>query len=408
MRGQLRIFAWVMVVICSVTAHSAEFDAVIVSNDTISPNVTDPVDMVDTDSIDVSKPVHRNIIQKVIDYFGETNKPKPEKKIDFSFIGGPAYSNDTKLSLGLLGAALYKSVAFDTLTSQSNASLYSKAAITGFYLVGIRGNHFGPKDNYRIDYKVYFESFPNYFWGIGYDNGSNNDNKTKYLQLTASFEAAIIWQPVKNLFIGPAVRFNYAKASNKEDDYRLWEGEQLRTTTYGLGFNLSYDTRDFITNAYRGVYLGFEQRFYPRFLTNNYCFSSSELTFNYYHGLWKGAVFAGQFYTKLNYGNVPWAMLASLGGSSSMRGYYEGRYRDKCASTVTIELRQHIWRRNSLVAWVGAGTVYPRLSDLQFNHILPNFGVGYRWEFKNRVNVRLDVGFGKGEKGFVFNINEAF
>ena len=43
------------------------------------------------------------------------------------------------------------------------------------------------------------------------------------------------------------------------------------------------------------------------------------------------------------------------------------------------------------------------------DRILPNFGIGYRWEFKKDVNVRLDYGFGKnGQKGFIFNINEAF
>ncbi len=36
-------------------------------------------------------------------------------------------------------------------------------------------------------------------------------------------------------------------------------------------------------------------------------------------------------------------------------------------------------------------------------------GVGYRWEFKKNVNVRLDYGFGKsGQHSFIFNINEAF
>lgn len=357
----------------------------------------------------VAKKSSRNIIQKVIDYFSESNKPRPEKKLDFSFIGGPAYSNDTKLSIGLLGAALYKSVPFDSLTPQSNSSLYSQFSITGFWLIGIKGNHIGPRDNYRIDYKVYFESFPNHFWGIGYEQESKDSNETKFLQLNSSLEAAITWQLVPRFFIGPAVRFNYTKATDIHDDnFALWNGESLRTTNYGLGFNISYDTRDFITNAYSGIFLSFEQRFYPRFMKNSYCFSSSELTFNYYHKLWKGSVVAAQAHTLLTYGNTPWGMLAKLGGSHSMRGYYEGRYRDKCAADVSIELRQHIYGRSSAVFFVGAGSVFPGFNDLRHTKILPNYGFGYRWEFKKRVNVRLDLGFGKGERGFVFNINEAF
>lgn len=101
-------------------------------------------------------------------------------------------------------------------------------------------------------------------------------------------------------------------------------------------------------------------------------------------------------------------MLPFIGGSYTMRGYYEGRYRDKNAIDVTMELRQHIWHRNSAVIWMGAANVFPKLGDLQARKILPNFGIGYRWEFKKNVNIRLDFGFGKGETGIIFNINEAF
>ncbi|MDE5632787.1 MAG: hypothetical protein K2I54_08290, partial [Muribaculaceae bacterium] len=68
----------------------------------------------------------------------------------------------------------------------------------------------------------------------------------------------------------------------------------------------------------------------------------------------------------------------------------------------------HIWRRNGLVAWVGAGTVFPKFSAMSMRKVLPNYGIGYRWEFKKRVNVRLDLGFGKHQTGFIFSINEAF
>ncbi len=110
----------------------------------------------------------------------------------------------------------------------------------------------------------------------------------------------------------------------------------------------------------------------------------------------------------LTYGNTPWGMLATLGGSNTMRGYYDGQYRDKCEIDATVELRQHVYHRNGIVVWAGAGTIFPKFSAVRWREILPNFGIGYRWEFKNRINVRLDYGFGRHTSGFVFNINEAF
>ena len=55
-----------------------------------------------------------------------------------------------------------------------------------------------------------------------------------------------------------------------------------------------------------------------------------------------------------------------------------------------------------------SGNCISTLLRLTPKHILPNYGFGYRWEFKKRVNVRLDLGFGKHQTGFIFNINEAF
>ena len=64
---------------------------------------------------------------------------------------------------------------------------------------------------------------------------------------------------------------------------------------------------------------------------------------------------------------------------------------------------------DGIVAWAGLGTVFNKFSSMRARNVLPNFGLGYRWEFKKNVNVRLDYGFGKsGQSGFLFNINEAF
>lgn len=274
-------------------------------------------------------------------------------------------------------------------------------------MLGVRGNHLFPQDKYRLNYNLYFYSFPSLYWGKGYENGSNDDNESDYDRFQAQVKVDFMTRIARNFYIGPMAVFDYVYGHDFEKP-ELWEGMKARTTNISLGFSLLYDSRDFLTNAYSGYYLRIDQRFSPAFLGNKYAFSSTELTTSYYHPVWKGGVLAGQFHTLLNYGNPPWGLMATLGSSYSMRGYYEGRYRDKCAMDAQIELRQHVWRRNGVAVWAGAGTVFPKFSGFEVKHILPNYGFGYRWEFKKRVNVRLDLGFGKGQTGFIFNINEAF
>lgn len=75
-------------------------------------------------------------------------------------IGGPHYSSDTKFGLGLVAAGLYRTDRIDTLLPPSNVSLYGDVSTVGFYLLGVRGNHLFPKDKYRLNYNLYFYSFP--------------------------------------------------------------------------------------------------------------------------------------------------------------------------------------------------------------------------------------------------------
>ena len=41
-------------------------------------------------------------------YFEQSNKVKEEKKFDFSIIGGPHFSSDTKLGLGVVASGLFR------------------------------------------------------------------------------------------------------------------------------------------------------------------------------------------------------------------------------------------------------------------------------------------------------------
>lgn len=355
----------------------------------------------------ITKKANKNIITKIITYFDDSNKEKEYKKFDFSVIGGPHYASDTKLGLGLVAAGLYRNNFADTLMPPSQISIYSDVSIIGFYMIGTRGTHIFPNDSYRLGYDLYFYSFPSKYWGCGYDMSVNDANETEYDKRQVSIISDFLMRYGDNMYAGLVASFDYISGSDVVNP-TMWNGQSLKTTNVGIGLTLQYDTRDNLSNAHNGLFAKITQKFNPRFMGNKYAFSTTEITVNHYRPVWTGAVIAGQFYSIFNYGNPPWGLMASLGGSYNMRGYYEGRYNDKCAVSATLELRQHVWRRNGAVLWLGAGSIFPKPSEIRFKEILPNYGIGYRWEFKKRVNIRLDLGFGKGQTGFIFSINEAF
>ena len=348
------------------------------------------------------------LFTRIINYFGDANMEKPEKKFDVNFIGGPYYSSDMKLGLGLVGAGMYRMNGCSKEMQPSNVSLFGSVSTVGFYMLGIRGNNLFPKDRYRLNYSMSFYSFPSYFWGIGFYQGNNDVNKTKIKRFQSKLKAEFLFRLGKEFYLGPVLVWDYARAQDVNKDYMyLFDGMSLVQRNYGVGASVQYDTRDFISNASRGIYAYLSQTFRPSWLGNDQAFSTTEFQLRGYKSVWKGGILAGELKGMFNFGNPSWAMMAELGGSNSMRGYYEGRYRDKHSMSVQVELRQHVWRRNGITVWAGAGNVFH--DSRTFKKILPNFGIGYRWEFKKRVNVRLDLGFGKsGQNGFIFNINEAF
>lgn len=350
----------------------------------------------------------KSLITRFLDYFNDANKNKKHKKFDFSIIGGPHYSTDTKLGLGLVAAGLYRTNPNDTILPPSNVSLFGDVSTVGFYMLGIRGTHIFPQDKYRADYTVYFYSFPCDYWGMGYDMGNDDSNKSEMKRWQARIKGSFLFHLGSNFYIGPMVSYDYVIGKNIERP-ELLNGMDRHTWNLGAGFSAVYDSRDVLTYPHQGLYINLTQCFRPRFMGNDYAFSTTELQVDAYQKVWKGAILAEDFRTMLNFGNPSWGMMALLGNSNSMRGYYEGRYRDKHKMEAQVELRQHIWKRNSLTVWVGAGTVFSKFCNIRSRHILPNYGLGYRWEFKKNVNVRLDYGFGKaGQSGFLFSINEAF
>lgn len=375
-------------------------------------SVTTPADTLAaaTDSLTVAAdtvPAKLTGWQRFIRFFTESNKEKKEKKFDFSIIGGPFYSNDVKVGLGLVASGLYRIDRSDTLLQPSNVSLFSSVATSGFYMVGIRGSNIFPKDRYRLNYVLYTFSFPSAFWGIGYDMAANDANASEYTRKQNQVKVDFRFRIAKNLYLGPMASFDYVDGL-RFDRPELLQGQDPSVLSFGLGFVLNYDSRDVMTNAYKGWYVQLEQYANTKWLGNKYAYGRTDVIVDFYQKLWKGAVLAFDFHSQHNYGDVPWTMMAKLGGSYRMRGYYEGRYRDDNLTEIQMELRQHIYNRHGLAAWVGAGNVYKDFKSFRWGHTLPNYGIGYRWEFKKRVNVRLDYGFGKGQSGFLFQINEAF
>lgn len=362
----------------------------------------------DSLAVDTTAPKQRNsIFRRLIRYFEQANEDRTqEKKFDLTWVLGPSYSAVTKVSLGILASGLYRIDRTDTITQPSNVSLYANISTSGYYKVGVTGLNLMDRNRHRIKYDISFASMPIDYWGIGYDMAQAE--KSSMVEKRYRIDAEYQYEMARNFFAGAALDFTHAAAKKVANpEYML--GQRDKYTATGFGLSLQYDSRDFAPNPYKGIYLNLRETFFPAALGTTETIWRTTFTGNYYQRLWKGCTLALDAYLEYNSGKeIPWSMVAQLGGGYRMRGYYLGQYRDNAMIEVQVELRQKIYNRHGIAVWVGAGNVFPNFNSFRWSQTLPNYGIGYRWEFKHRVNVRVDYGRGRHGGSVVFNVNEAF
>ena len=363
----------------------------------------DTVAVAATDTL-AAKP---GFFRKIAGYIaGDLDAPDEKATTGLSIIGGPHYDSMTRLGVGIVGNYGYRLKDCHAPLPPSNLSVKGDISTAKFWTVEALNNMIIDGDSKRVNSLLKVEYMPLYYWGIGFGNGRNEDNKTRMKQLRFEFNTNVLFRLAKGLYVGPYVHWEFNRADSIEKP-ELLENQPLHQRNYGVGFTVDYDTRDYITVPTRGVYLHINQVFFPRFLWNgNFGFTRTDLRFSIYKKAWRGAVIAADVRALFNYGTPSWATMALMGDSYNMRGYYHGRYRDKHMMTAVVELRQHLWKWLGMAAWAGAGSVFHNSESI---HVLPNVGIGLRWAFRKHVNVRMDFGLGRsGESAFIFGINEAF
>ncbi len=185
----------------------------VISQDVVLPTEQQPVALQDS-----TTKKRGNFIQRILNYFKHSNEPN-YKRFDSSIIGAPYYNSDTGFGIAAVWSGFYRRDTTDRITPPSNFSLYATISTTGFFMVGIKGHQIFKHDIQRIDYDVYFWRNPKYFWGVGYDDGINNNNCTKYMETFVHAWATYIRRFYSNFFAGAGFEFKYAHA-------RPMKGEQ--------------------------------------------------------------------------------------------------------------------------------------------------------------------------------------
>ncbi len=178
----------------------------------------------------------------------------------------------------------------------------------------------------------------------------------------------------------------------------------------GVGIKMTWDTRDNVFFPNSGGLTLAKAVFYTKDLGSDFTYSLLEYDSRKYWAFAQDKVLAVQTYILSLGGNPPFFSLPALGGSHMMRGYFEGRYRDMNYLALQVEYRQYFWKRFGFVAFIGMGDVASQITTFSLRNLKETFGFGLRFLFdkKQKINLRMDIGFGRGTSGVYFGMEEAF
>lgn len=99
---------------------------------------------------------------------------------------------------------------------------------------------------------------------------------------------------------------------------------------------------------------------------------------------------------------VPFFLMPTIGGSTTLRGFRDLRFRDATLALFNAEYRWEALSGIDLALFFDAGDVAPVWDRLAVNGIKTSYGMGVRVHTSRRVFLRVDLGAGGGEGMRIF------
>ena len=357
---------------------------------------------------------------------------KANRNFHYNILGGPSYSPDFGLLIGGSALMTFSMAPKDTTLKRSVVPMALAFMFDGGINIFSKPQLFFKHDRFRIFGKFSYKNTVENFYDIGYTTNRDyirSDSTSQYRYSGVQINPWFLFRlGNSDFFAGPQIDINYdhftnpAKGLVANQTYQKAGGtvHGYKNFNSGLGFLLTYDSRDVPANAYKGVYLDFRGMMYHKIFGSENNFYRLELDYRQYKEVGKRKVIAWTAQTKNVFGNnIPLTQYALTGTPFDLRGYYQGQYRDKSSHIVMAEYRQMLntdqetWLKRIMnhlgfVVWGGCGFMGP--NPVKVEGVLPNYGVGLRIEVQPRMNVRLDLGKNtvNNQTLFYFNMTEAF
>ena len=340
-------------------------------------------------------------------------QPKAEKTGKTFLFPIITRSLETGWNFGVLTAKIFPMNKEDTVSRSSNIEVLGMYSTRKQLIFALNGTQYFNREKYILEEQLSTSYFPDRFWGLGSE--TTDDQEEAY-----SFRQAYLYLHLKRKIL-PNFFGGFVYEAQKVWDINYVPGGLLDRASIpgingyfisGIGGSLSYDTRNNAFAPDKGLYMQLFWNHFDRTWGSDFNYTNWVADIRNYMRITDKSVLALQWLNfSTNGAEVPLRSLAAFGGAAKMRGYYEGRFRDRQQMYLQGEYRFPLYKFVHGVVFGGMGSVASEWKQYAIDQMKVSAGGGLRFLLskKEKLSLRLDYGIGQGlNRGFYVQLGEAF
>jgi hypothetical protein len=336
-----------------------------------------------------------------------TKAPSPNKNLlAFPFA---VRSLETNWGFGGIAARFFK--AKDTSIRTSDINVLGLYTLRSQLILVLSSTVFFPHEDHIVRFQASYSYYPDDFWGLG--NHTSYTDKEGFSQKQFFINPQFLKRVHGNMYLGLTYEFQHTGPVTYTPG-SVFDKEEIAGrhggNTSGIGPILSWDTRNNAYSPDHGFFAEIQFEWFHKDIGSDFNFRLLSIDLRKFIRLSAKEVLAFQGLGGLTFGNTPFRKLEELGGADMMRGYYGGRFTDKCLMAYQAEYRRFLFWRIGAVAFASTGEVGPTPGKFELDGFHYAYGAGLRFALskEEKLNLRVDYGIAKHSNAFTVQLREAF
>ncbi len=363
-----------------------------------------------------------------------------------------SYSPETNLTLGAIGIYYFDLAKGNPQTPVSNLEFLGIYTLNRQIIFETRWEAFTTRSRWRTRGEAFYNRYPDRNYGMGNDagtlvvevDGEGVLDTLNYLNFNSDrikVTPVVLRKIFPHTYFGLIYDIEYLyRMSILPERYYFLNTDSTEILSMpidgirsGIGWQMLYDSRDYILNPMKGSLVELQNLYYGSALGSDFRFQTIYLDARQYFNAFRNQTLALRLVGSFGFTSdeIPMRALSRVGGHKFLRGYFKGTYQDHHMTAFEVEYRLplwsegidtkwwKVWKRLGLVGFIGGAQVFRKPSNFKGTEFNLAVGTGLRILFnpESRVNIRIDYAVGlspgpeghdKRQSGFYFYLGEAF